>query len=438
MVSQVLNELILLMVFLLVGFALRELIPPLRKIHLPASIIGGVIALILGPQVLGLITIPETWSGYASPMVNVVITCMMFGIVIDSKRLKGFAPVIVLPFVIYSMQVLVGTLTGFGLSKIWSNLYEGWGLMNVFAFYGGHGGAITAGGAFESVGVPDMGTMGIVLSTIGLVVGMIVGMILVNMGIRKGWAKYVHQEIKGANIAGPIPKEKQVPVGMETVPNSGISNLALQLSLIFLSMWVGGKLVQGLTKIVPAASNLPSLLNGLLGAVLIFNLMRLLKIDGYVDKKSINSLSGLALEFCVTSATATLNLKFIAANLVPILIVSVLVTLVTVFHCLVLIPRYMKKSDDWFEWAMYVFGQSTGVVATGMALYRCVDPDGQSNALENNSISSILNTPFSSTMIAFLPILLVRSFWGVMGVFAIGLVVLLLFCELVLKKQASK
>lgn len=437
MVSQVVDELMLLMVFLLVGFALRELIPPLRRIHLPASIIGGAIALILGPQVLGLITIPETWSGYASPMVNIVITCMMFGIVVDSKRLKGFAPVIVLPFVIYSMQVLVGTMAGYGLSKIWTNLYEGWGLMNVFAFYGGHGGAITAGGAFESVGVPDMNTMGIVLSTIGLVVGMVIGMILVNLGIRKGWTKYVHQEIKGSITAGPIPKEKQVPVGMETVPNSGIANLALQLGLILLSMWVGGKMVKALTSVIPAASKLPSLLNGLLGALLIFNVMRLLKIDGYVDKKSISSLAGLALEFCVTSATATLNLKFIAANLIPILVVSVLVTIVTIFHCLVLIPRYMKKSDDWFEWAMYVFGQSTGVVATGAALYRCVDPDNQSNALENNSISSILNTPFSSTMIAFLPILLVKSFWGVMGIFALGLIILLLFCELVLKKKAG-
>lgn len=438
MVSQVLNELILLMVFLLVGFALRELIPPLRKIHLPASIIGGIIALIMGPQVLGLITIPETWSGYASPMVNVVITCMMFGIAVDTKRLKGFAPVIVLPFVIYAMQVLVGTLTGWGLSKVWTNLYEGWGLMNVFAFYGGHGGAITAGGAFESVGVMDMGTMGIVLSTVGLIVGMVVGMFLVNLGIRKGWSKYVHHEIKGNSVAGPIPKDKQSPVGMETVANSGVANLALQLALIFLSMWVGGLIVKGVTLVIPAASKLPSLLNGLLGALLVYNLMRLLKIDGYADKKSINALSGLALEFCVTSATATLNLQFVAANLVPILIVSVVVTLITMFHCLVLIPRYMKKSDDWFEWSMYVFGQSTGVVATGMALYRCVDPDGQSDALEKNSISSILNTPFSSAMIALLPILLTQSFWGVMGVFAVGLVILLLFCELVLKKQAQK
>lgn len=86
-----LNPLILLMVFLLAGFVLREVITPLKKLYIPASMIGGIIALILGPQVLGLIQIPDSWSSLASPMVNIVIACMIFGITIKRGAFKGLA-----------------------------------------------------------------------------------------------------------------------------------------------------------------------------------------------------------------------------------------------------------------------------------------------------------------------------------------------------------
>ena len=175
-----LNPLILLMVFLLAGFVLREVITPLKKLYIPASMIGGIIALILGPQVLGLIQIPDSWSSLASPMVNIVIACMIFGITIKRGAFKGLGGTIVSTFFIYCAQVAVGSLVGFGLSKVWTSLPEQWGVMPVFCFYGGHGGGVTAGDAFASVGIENMTDMGIVLSTIGLLVALTVGMFWVS------------------------------------------------------------------------------------------------------------------------------------------------------------------------------------------------------------------------------------------------------------------
>ena len=60
--SSLFNDLIVLFAFLLIGFVIREIFKPLQRIYIPASIIGGVIALIVGPQVLGLVSIPGIWD----------------------------------------------------------------------------------------------------------------------------------------------------------------------------------------------------------------------------------------------------------------------------------------------------------------------------------------------------------------------------------------
>ena len=79
MFTTAVDELILLFVFLLAGFILRQLIKPLQKLYLPAGLIGGALALILGPQVLGLFQTPENWPSMASPMINIVLTTTLFG-----------------------------------------------------------------------------------------------------------------------------------------------------------------------------------------------------------------------------------------------------------------------------------------------------------------------------------------------------------------------
>ena len=57
--TEVFNALMLFGLLLLTGMVVRELVPPLQKILLPASLIGGLVGLILGQQVLGLIEIPR-------------------------------------------------------------------------------------------------------------------------------------------------------------------------------------------------------------------------------------------------------------------------------------------------------------------------------------------------------------------------------------------
>ena len=160
MFATMIQDLTLLMVFLLIGFVIREIVKPLQKLFLPSALIGGAVALVLGPQVLGLIEIPESWSEMATPIINIVLTCTMFGAVLNKSKIKTYAGAINLVLLTYFAQMFIGTLVGMGLGKIWTDLPYGWGVMTEFTYWGGHGAGASAGALFEELGVDGMVSIG--------------------------------------------------------------------------------------------------------------------------------------------------------------------------------------------------------------------------------------------------------------------------------------
>ena len=87
--QSLLDDLAVFCIFLMIGFLLREFIKPLRKLFLPASIIGGAVALILGNQCIGLVQIPDSFEGVSGVLITVVTTSVVFGIDINLERLKS-------------------------------------------------------------------------------------------------------------------------------------------------------------------------------------------------------------------------------------------------------------------------------------------------------------------------------------------------------------
>ena len=67
------DDIILLAIFLLLGFITREIVKPLQKLYIPSSVIGGVIGLILGQQVLGIVQIPDSFGQISSVLINVIM-----------------------------------------------------------------------------------------------------------------------------------------------------------------------------------------------------------------------------------------------------------------------------------------------------------------------------------------------------------------------------
>ena len=434
MFGTIFNDLTVLFCFLMVGYILREVIKPLQKLFIPASVIGGVVALVVGPQVLGLVTLPESLPSMASPMIVLVMTAMFMGTTISKKSISSYAGAANVSVMMYFAQVLVGLLVGILFCGIWDEMPAHWGLLGVFAFYGGHGTAASGGAMFEEYGLTGMLDLGIVFATIGLVAAMVGGIFIINIAARKGWTAAAKLDAKDATLyGGVIPKEKQKPVGFENVSGSGISAMALQLGLLMASIWLGNKLFALIGTVIPFVLKFPSFLYGMVGSMIVWTLLRKTHLDGYVDKKSIGTISNFALDICVTSAVATLNLKVVASYWVPIVLFSAIMILLTAFVALFFGKRWVNR--DWFECMIIVYGQSTGSSTTGIALGRCVDPNGETSCYESFGVAAGLTGPLASIMVATLPILCMQSDWIVIGIAAAVVVVNLILGEFVIRKR---
>ncbi len=437
--SVCIDDLAILMVFLLIGLVLRQLIKPLQKLFLPAGLVGGAVALILGPQVLGVMETPSTWSGMATPMINIVLTCTLFGTALNKGKIKSFAGAINLVVLTYFAQMLIGSLVGIGLMHIWPDLPDNWGLMTVYTYWGGHGAATTAGTLFEDLGVNGMVSLGIIMATLGLIVAMVAGMVVVNLGVRKGWATHLTEGKANSTVSsGYVPVEKQKILGRATVPSDAVNGLALQFALVLLSMWLG-KIIFTYLAMIPIEpvanimSKIPSLLYGIVGAIIVWGIMCKTKLNKYADLDAIDNISGVALEICICSATATLNLKLFASFLAPILIHMFAIIALMSFCCIFLVRRWIKK--DWFELCLMAFGQGHGSVPSGLALGRCVDADHKSEAWEAFGVAMGVFTPVTSTLAALLPLVAVQSHWIPVGIGCVMTVICLLFGELFIRRQ---
>lgn len=433
-VASLLSDLTLLSVFLMLGFILRQLIRPLRTYFIPAAVIGGVIALILGPQVLGWVAIPESFSSMSSVLINIITTAPILGAVIDRNKVRTYADYTVLAFTTYGAQLVVGVGLGAMLQKLWPTLPDGWGIMAVFSFWGGHGTASAAGTVFENAGVQNSTAIGMILSTIGLVSAIVVGMIVVNWGVRKGYAEHVSvQNVVSGEENGVIPREKRDVIGEERVSSSGINNLAFQAAILLCCIFIGTFIMKYVKLYIPFTKDFPSMINGIIGALIIWPLMKKTKTDEYLDRKTINNIAGLCLEIVIVSAIGTLKLSVLGSFIIPIIIMSVVCLGVTLMICLWL-PKKISK-ESWFEKCVTQFGQASGAVPTGLALLRCVDPHNNTSVTDSVGVQNSLMSPFYTIMSAVGPMILMANLVSIIGLGAAIFVGALVIARIFLWKK---
>ncbi len=404
--ASLLKDWQVLAALMLLGFVVREVCKPIQKLYIPTSMLAGFLGLILGPQVLGVITVPKSFSSYAGALIGLVLTCIVLGITFDRSRFRNYVDYACVCIAVWGMQLMVGAPLGEVLSKFWPSLPKGWGLLGVFSFWGGHGTAGAAGTALDKLGAEGALSMGMILSTVGLMSAVTIGMVIVNWGIRKGYAQYTKIPESGYDptLSGVLPKELQRPIGHVKVSTNGINALVLQICLILFSMWLGQLILGTLgNTIFPWVKKLGSLVNGMLGAAIIRIIMSKMHWDGYLDKPTVSQVSGCALDVLILGAVSTMKLSLVSTFIVPIVVYSAVLLALTIAVSLFFCRKYCKL--EWFEKACCLFGMASGAVPTGLALVRAVDPDGKSSAPDAQGVASSAWAPVYGSMPAILPAL---------------------------------
>jgi ESS family glutamate:Na+ symporter len=141
-------------------------------------------------------------------------------------------------------------------------------------------------------------------------------------------------------------------------------------------------------------------------------------ISGLIDRQSVERLQGLALEFLVVSAIASISIPVVIEYAAPFFILMTFGIIYIVLVTWFIAPRML--SGSWFEKSIVEFGMETGVTAMGIMLLRVVDPRFETEASESFAFKQLIYEPFfgGGFVTAMTPLLIIEyglvTFIGIM------------------------
>lgn len=439
-VTDFLFDLCFMSVLLFIGKIMRAKIKFLQRLYVPAALIAGLLGLFCGKFFLNIIPFSSEISSYSGILIVVLFATMFLG----NKKKSSFKTMLqevgdtflvngATEIVQFGFFILVGVVL---LPLIFSGINKNFGLLLPAGFVGGHGTAAAIGGFFMENGWDDATSIAQTFATIGLVGGILLGVLYINIGARKGYTKIIKSvnELPEDMLTGLVPEDKRTDVGANTVYSLSIDSLSWHLALVLVSVGMAYLINKGLKIILPQVS-FPVYAIALICGVLLNFILKLLKFDDYVDKKIINHIGSSATDYLVAFGVASINIKIVIQYWVPIVVLAILGFVFVSLILFVISPRFFH--NYWFERGIYIFGLSTGVMATGVILLRVTDPEFKSGVLEDFGFAWIFLSIMDMLLVSFSPLLLQNGYGLIYGLALVLLAVLLLvLCKIFYKNKA--
>lgn len=396
--SEALNSLMLsvgfLGVLLLVGVGLRMVVPVLRRFFIPAALIGGVIGLALGPYGIGLVSeeLNSTWAAIPGLLIAVVFAPMLMGQKLPSLKesAQTAAPHIFYAYLSSFAVIAIPALLTFFIFGPYFNVNAMFSGIFEASWPGGHGTAAGMASAYEALGWMNGSSLALGTATFGLLFGIIAGMVMINIAARKGQLALTKGTTRPTDSSDVLTEGESEVNAIGRLKKSSIDNLAFHASIIGLAILVGSILKYFIDK---AISGVPLFPLAMIGGLLIQLVINKTPLRALVDKKTLDSIAGLALDFLVVAAVASISIPLIIENWFPLLATTIVVALISLGIFYYVSPRIFK--DDWFEHGIINFGAMTGVLSVGLLLLRAADPQLKTDA----SRAFALRLPFASPFV---------------------------------------
>ncbi len=401
-------------IFLLIGKIIRVKTPAVQKLFLPSSIIGGFLLLFLGPQVLGKLGGPENgiftadmlsvWGPLPGILISIVFATLFLGQKLPSPKRAAtlVGPQLSLGIALGSGQYVIALLLAVAVLVPIFAAEPMVGALLEIGFEGGHGTAAGMRGTLEELGYADGADIAIGIATVGVVGGILIGIVLINWGVRTGKTEILKGDAKASidEQKGLYAEDEHYPAGELTSRPASVEPLSLHASIVALSILIGWLILEGLQWVeqtfwadtIEIFEFVPLFPLAMLGGVVVQLVAERLGADRLIDPQMMLRIQGLALDFLIISALATLSLEAIGSNISSFLILCVAGIAFNVGMFLWLAPKIMPHY--WFERGIGDFGQSMGVTATGLILMRIVDPDAESPAFEAFGYKQLVFEPF--------------------------------------------
>ena len=402
LLTDLFKSIILLGAFLLLGSYLRARIGLFQKLFLTASVIGGFLLLILGPQVLdvfGRLGLGEDWFSYYRRIPAVLIVPIVAAVPLgqhvrvknedrQTDSLKNVFPLFFLMLAAAMIQFAIGYFVQLILRGSF-DLYDVFGAELAIGFVGGHGTAGTLSNLLTEMNLDYASvSQGVAVTTasFGMVGGIVIGILMINLAARKGYAAMLSdpsQIPENMRIGYERDVEKQDSCGRETMMSSSVDTFTFHMSLILLACG-GAYILTNYVKNIPILASLSVWAYAMLLMMVIWKILCLCKLDFLVDENVKSHITGPLTDFAVISAIASLPIKSVANYIIPILLM-VIIGFAGTIAVFMLCSKLLQ--GNWFEPMIASFGMATGVFITGILLLHIVDPRGETSAMNLYSLS---------------------------------------------------
>ncbi len=392
-------------ILLLAGQLLRSRVSVMQRLFLPASVIGGLMGLALGPNGIGILKLSDVFSTYPGILIALIFASLPFASepVNLKARSRPLTNIWAFSTVATLLQWGAGVMiTILVLRLLWPDLNPGFGAIIASGFVGGHGTAAAVGAAFHDLGWPEAGSLAMTSATVGILSSVVGGMIWVKWGSLSGQARYITRfhDLPEELRTGLVAEDRREWLGQETVSSNSIDSLAFHFCLICCPA-AGGYLLSTWSASVLPQYKLPVFCLAYIVALFVLRLFRSFGAIRYVDRKTIAHIGGSLTDILVVFGIASIKLSILVKYALPLTILFVLGILLCCFIFRWLGPGFFQS--HWFEKSLFTWGWITGVTAMGMALLRIVDPKNESGALNDFGLAYLFIVPVELGLVTLGP-----------------------------------
>ena len=408
----------LLLLFLMLGNILRRTIPLFRKCLIPSALLGGTVLLavdILCKQ-LGLTLVDNRL------MQVITYHCLAIGFgamslkteksthrtnraqVLEFGALQGGT---------YMLQASVGlgiTLLLFLLTRHGSKVVSYvCGLILPLAYGQGPGNALSWDINYTNTPAAMFagnGSFGLSLASIGFVVASVFGVLYINIYKKRGSLHIRPARPEGEFVDQTNPSGGEIP-DSESVDKFTIQAgfVALAYALSFGFMCLLGMLSDFTNSIAWGFNFLWASLSAMLIRFVVrqlrkYNLMH----REYINNYQMDRISGFSFDLMIVAGVSAIEINDIKNYILPIVILSLIGTLVTYIYIRLVSIECFKDFEH--EFFLMSFGTLTGTASNGMILMKEIDPGLRT---PTSSLYILSNFP---AMVMIAPLLFLLSFAG--------------------------